>query len=75
MDIYVVLDRDRVVGASTKLQGGELIRAEEAGRLADRRVAGRITPPVSAGAAYDGYYAQAYDRMRVENVELRDVED
>lgn len=66
MDIYVVLDGARLVGASAKLQGAELIRADEARRL------------VGAPADEDGVVMlderTAYDRMRVDNTELQDVE-
>lgn len=69
MDIYVVLDGARVVGASARLQGAELIRADEARRMwrnpwafAER---GATTPPAEA---------QFYDRLSVVNVELRDLE-
>ena len=34
-DIYVVLNHGNVVGSSRKLQGAELLRADEATRLTD----------------------------------------
>lgn len=33
MDVYIVLDGPRVVGVSAKLQGAELIRADEGRRM------------------------------------------
>lgn len=37
-DIYIVLDGSRVVGVSARLQGAELIRINEAKRIATSRI-------------------------------------
>lgn len=63
MDIYVVTDGQRVVSASTKLQGAELIRITEAQRLFD--------DPASHVHTVEDYY----DRMTVTNIELQDLDD
>ena len=64
MDIYIVMDRDRVVGASARLQGAELIRTEEATREASDVDELRKK----------SYYNYAYDRMRIVNTHLRDLD-
>ncbi|AVO21762.1 hypothetical protein SEA_JEON_59 [Mycobacterium phage Jeon] len=61
MDIYVVLDGARVVGASARLQGAELIRADEA-----RRLAAASTIPADEAALQK--------RMLIVNTELQDME-
>lgn len=66
VDVYIVLDGGRVVGVSARLQGAEVIRADEAARLAADKP-GWWMP----GSPYDFYY----DRMRVENHNVRDMED
>lgn len=57
-DIYVVLDGRRVIGASTRLQGAEVIRVNEAKRL----------------TRFDSSAAeqQAYRRIEIVNTELDD---
>ena len=62
MDIYVVTDGSRVVGASTKWQGAELIRITEAQHL-------HHTPP-GHGRGVQDYY----DRMTITNIDLQDIE-
>ena len=42
MDIYVVVDNRRVVGASARLQGAEVIRADEAKRLTTAKDAATV---------------------------------
>lgn len=70
-DIYVVQDGTRIIDrASTKLQGAELIRAEEADRIADQ-----VTPPSVGGRESMTWKAErrhAYDRMTIANIELQD---
>lgn len=74
-DIYVVTDEHRVVGASTRLQGAELIRADEAKRAADASNGGRapgLADPAHVSAAWRTTYRCAYDRMNITNTELQD---
>lgn len=63
MDIYIVRDGDRpIVGASARLQGAELIKADH------------IQSCVRAGLSPEG--ERVMDRQVViENVELQDVDD
>lgn len=65
-DVYIVMDGSRVVGVSARLQGAELMRNDEALRLAETRfwTGDRGSDP------NDG--SEFYDRMRIENHELRD---
>lgn len=67
MDIYIVVDCGRVVGASAKLQGAELIRHNEAERLAQ---ANTHHPTTSR----ETFARRAYDRMHIENHELHDTD-
>lgn len=68
MDIYIVMDRDRVVGASARIQGAEAIRADEASSEAAEFT--------SSGVVSDReVYNRAYDRMMIVNTELRDMDD
>lgn len=71
MDIYIVLDGQRVVGASTRLQGAEVIRANEAKRLG----AWWLDHGTDAERQAREMEQQAYDRMRVVNTELQDTDD
>lgn len=66
MDVYIVLDGGYIVGASARMQGAELIRTDEARRLAGTAAdeSGLTVLTVDA----------AYNRMRIVNVELQDVE-
>lgn len=68
-DIYVVVDPvgARVVGASARLQGAEVIRSDEAVRIAGLDVGGFGTRAEKE--------AHFYARLQVVNVELRDMED
>lgn len=70
MDIYVVVDGSRVVGASARLQGAELIRANESEQLVFHGIGPDATADDRAAAV-----TATYNRMRIENVELRDVDD
>jgi hypothetical protein len=81
MDTEVVVDwaARRVVGSSTKKQGAELIRADEAAKIADglirrERELGSHIEPDRDTEAWKLAYRVAYDRMTVTNTELRDVE-
>lgn len=66
MDIYVVLDDRRVVGASTRYQGAEVIRADEARRLAGSAY--------KVGAwTHHHTYQSVYDRLDIVNTELQDA--
>lgn len=79
MDIYIVMDGHRVVGASAALQGAELLRVDEAHRLATttddseaqhRRglMAGwAITAPLDVEAFF-------YKNIRIVNTELQDAD-
>ncbi|AEK08805.1 hypothetical protein PBI_HARVEY_53 [Mycobacterium phage Harvey] len=67
-DIYVVIDGSRVVGASTKLQGAELMRANYARAAREFWLAHGTRPEEQADTAE----RQTYDRTRVENTELTD---
>ncbi|AKF14421.1 hypothetical protein SEA_PHAYONCE_61 [Mycobacterium phage Phayonce] len=70
MDIYVVTDGARVVGASARLQGAELIRADAArGQRAFWLAHGR-DPERQADEAE----RTAYDRMQIVNTELQDAD-
>ncbi|APD19289.1 hypothetical protein SEA_GODPHATHER_60 [Mycobacterium phage GodPhather] len=78
MDIYVVLDGARVVGASTRLQGAELIRSDEAKRLVTARDAETLS---RRGTMHGwGLWTDAdkerwfYDQMQIVNTELQDME-
>ena len=66
MDIYIVTDCGRVVGASAKLQGAELIRVDEARRQA--------ADSILLGADQHAYERVLQEDMRIVNVELQDVE-
>lgn len=70
MDIYIVRDGETVIGASAKLQGAELIRANEARTQAEEYC--------DRNACADPVLSEqeriAYDRMTIENTELQDVE-
>lgn len=70
MDIEIVLDGTRVVGASTKKQGAEVIRIEEAQRMAKNPWAfvevERLKRPDER---------EFYDRMTITNTELQDVDE
>lgn len=66
-DVYVVLDGARVVGASTRLQGAELIRANEADRQA--RV---CYPDPEDDSWWRDKSRRVYDRMCIVNTELQD---
>lgn len=68
MDIYVVLDGYVLVGASASLQGAEVLRADRALVLADRVHHG------NRGGGWSRSQQLIYDRQRVENTDLRDVE-
>ncbi|AHG24378.1 hypothetical protein PBI_MICHELLEMYBELL_57 [Mycobacterium phage MichelleMyBell] len=70
MDIYVVTDGARVVGASTRLQGAELVRANEAERLVFYGIGPDATADERAAAV-----AAVYDRMVIVNTELQDGDD
>ena len=75
MDNYIVLDGDRVVGASTRLQGAELIRADEARLVANESIGGRLpglADPAHVSASWRQVYGATYDRMTVTNTELQD---
>ncbi|BBC28673.1 hypothetical protein [Mycobacterium phage PR] len=78
MDIYVVLDGARVVGASTRLQGAELIRADEAKRLVtatDPETRHRQGTMHGSGLWTDQDKERwFYDRMTITNTELLDME-
>lgn len=69
-DIYIVLDGEVIVGVSARLQGAELIRANEAvaqaNEYCDRWAALKPNPEAAQRAAYG--------RMRIENHELQDAE-
>lgn len=71
MDCYIVLDSARVVGVSARLQGAELIRAEEANRLAREKWYQCGRDP----ERWTAMEKQMYDRLRVENHNVRDMED
>ncbi|MCV6982126.1 hypothetical protein H7I53_18090 [Mycolicibacterium pulveris] len=58
------MDGSRVVGISARLQGAELIRADEARRLAVG-MDGQVT---------DEDYRTCYERVRIENHELQDLD-
>jgi len=70
VDIYVVLDGVRVVGASARLQGAELIRSNESEQLVFYGIGPEATADERAAAV-----TAVYNRMRIANVELRDLED
>ncbi|MEH3142491.1 MAG: hypothetical protein PGN37_20430 [Mycobacterium kyogaense] len=65
MDIYVIAGYGKVFGASARLQGAELIRAEVARAMAVGQ----------DGKVADEDYRGVYDRLEVVNTELRDLED
>ncbi len=80
MDIYIVIDESRVVGASARLQGAELIRAKAAVESADSgaRVRAGLPPsviPDRESEAWRAGHRVAYDRLRIENNELQDMDD
>ena len=64
MDIYIVMEGARVVGASAKLQGAELLRSEQSALLAKQRV--RYNTEQMAQAIYN--------RMQIVNVNLQDMD-
>lgn len=61
-DIYIVQYGTRIVGASTKLQGAESIRTDEARRIA---------ADLDGNVRHEDYHG-AYDRLRIVNTELQD---
>lgn len=63
-DVYIVLDGARIIGVSARLQGAELIRVDEARRLAEGR----------DGFVADEDYRTTSARLRIENHELQDVD-
>lgn len=72
MDIYAVVqprDEGRIVGASTKLQGAELIRTDEATRLTN---VAHADASKETRAKWHEYH---YDRMTIVNIELQDFDD
>lgn len=71
MDVYVVLDGAQIVGISARLQGAESIRADVAKRLANGQWAQNGRDPERWRACEEEMYA----RLRIENHELRDLED
>lgn len=81
MDIYVVMDGARVVGASARLQGAELLRSDHAAALADRAVnklADRALRTWNGDRSIDVWQTEnriAYEGTRIVNKELQDVED
>ncbi|MHC9292020.1 hypothetical protein ACRCUN_06105 [Mycobacterium sp. LTG2003] len=74
MDIYIVLDGQRVVGASTRLQGAEVIRARAARQKALDLVPEHAPTPERL-QAYNRTERHAYDRMTIANTELEDDDD
>lgn len=62
-DVYVVADGPKIVGVAASLQGAEVIRADHAREMAVG-MDGRVT---------DEDYRTCYERIRIENFELRDV--
>lgn len=68
MDIYVVLLGGKLIGASAKLQGAELIRVDEARRMAK-------AASWCCNADRPMLERSYYDAMKVENTDLRDMED
>lgn len=65
-DIYIVwipFSRDGIIGASTKTQGAERIRADHARDMATHRPTGRVD---------DKLYRYVYDQTEVTNIELQD---
>lgn len=81
MDIEIVLDGTRVVGASTKRQGAELIRIEEATRIADRVLHHRADLVCRtwngdrSSSAWQTENKVAYEGMTITNTELQDVDE
>lgn len=69
MDIYIVIYGNLVVGASTKLQGAELIRAEEARRHAE------TLGLLPVGWTREQVEQGAYNAMTIQNTNLRDLDD
>lgn len=67
-DIYVVTDGSRVIGASTKLQGAELIRAEYASAARGFWKAHGRRPDEQADEAE----RETYARVKIQNTELTD---
>lgn len=74
MDIEVVLDGQRVVGASTRKQGAELIRANEARRLAVAQTP-TTKPTGELVRLRNELERAAYHRMTIVNTELQDLDD
>ena len=77
MDVYVVTDSDRVVGASARLQGAELIRVDEAKRLAtttEPDATRRRARMMGAGMPPQDVERWFYDCMTVTNTTLRDLD-
>lgn len=79
MDIYVVTEGRRVVGASARLQGAELIRSDETTRLATSDDPDAIdmrrhlaTWNIVQPSAIERHI---YERLTIHNTELRDTED
>lgn len=72
-DIYVVQDGNRVVAASTKMQGAELIRADEATRQATAYL--RSLPTVRDDKEYTIVHRYYYDNLSITNTELHDDHD
>jgi hypothetical protein len=70
MDIYIVLDSTgRVVGASARLQGAELMRADEADRITDAE-----SDYPRESMAWKADRRRAYDLITIANTELQDLE-
>lgn len=68
MDIYVVQDGSKIVGASTRVQGAEEIRANRALLLADQLHHG------DRGGSWSRSQAIIYERQQIVNTELQDAE-
>ena len=76
-DCYVVRNGDKIIGASLKQQGAELIRADAATQITDavfRSITG------GAGISHDSTrwqneYQLTYDRMEIHNTERQDDDE
>lgn len=75
MDIYIVLYEGRVVGASARLQGAELIATDEARRLAlNGRDEAELDTFLEARDVRD-HQDDIYARMTIHNTELKDLDE
>lgn len=63
----MVLDGARLISASAKQQGAELIRLEEAKRQAGYRLDGDLL-------TFEQRWRMHYDRITVTNTDLRDMD-